>query len=83
MDKQRHLDGHRVGSVWGTTWHGEDMLDCLADAIKSDVDNQKLLRLKENGAPNGLPLFRPAPRDPLVRHRGRQCAVLGLEGADR
>ncbi|MET7995972.1 cobyric acid synthase [Amycolatopsis sp. NPDC005232] len=93
--EESFLDGFRVGSVWGTTWHGafendgfrrawlmevaaqsgvdwtpapdapgfaalrEDMLERLADAVESEVDTRQLLRLLENGAPDGLPFVPP------------------------
>ncbi|WIX82960.1 cobyric acid synthase [Amycolatopsis carbonis] len=94
-EAESFLDGHRVGSVWGTTWHGafendgfrrawltevaaqagvewapvdgapgfaalrEDMLERLADAIESEVDTERIMRLLDNGAPDGLPFVPP------------------------
>ncbi|MGW4485177.1 cobyric acid synthase [Amycolatopsis sp. NPDC004368] len=37
----------------------EDMLERLADAVESEVDTRQLLRLLENGAPDGLPFVPP------------------------
>jgi len=88
------LDGWRLGSVWGTTWHGafendgfrrawlsaaaaqagvryvpaggpgfaarrESMVDALADAVAEHLDTDALLRLLEDGVPDGLPLVPP------------------------
>ncbi|MCL2555230.1 MAG: cobyric acid synthase [Actinomycetia bacterium] len=88
------LDGCRVGSVWGTHWHGpvesdgfrraflrqvaqaagrafvpapdtsfaalrEEQLDRLGDLIEEHADTDALLRLIENGVPEGLPFLPP------------------------
>lgn len=94
------LDGCRVGSVWGTHWHGslesdgfrraflrrvadaagrafvpapdtsfgelrEEQLDRLGDLIEEHADTDALLRLIENGVPDGLPFVPPgAPPQP-------------------
>ncbi|MEU5640342.1 cobyric acid synthase [Streptomyces milbemycinicus] len=96
------LDGCRVGSVWGTHWHGslesdgfrraflrrvadaagrafvpapdtsfgelrEEQLDRLGDLIEEHADTDALLRLIENGVPDGLPFVPPgAPPQPPV-----------------
>ncbi|NEW77802.1 cobyric acid synthase [Streptomyces rhizosphaericus] len=88
------LDGCRVGSVWGTHWHGslesdgfrrafllrvaaaagrafvpapdtrfgelrEEQLDRLGDLIEEHADTDALLRLIEEGVPEGLPFVPP------------------------
>ncbi|MET9110455.1 cobyric acid synthase [Streptomyces zhihengii] len=88
------LDGCRVGSVWGTHWHGslesdgfrraflrqvaaqagrrfvpapdtsfgalrEEQLDRLGDLIEEHADTDGLLRLIEQGPPEGLPFVPP------------------------
>lgn len=88
------LDGCRVGSVWGTHWHGslesdafrraflrrvaadagrafvpapdtcfdalrEEQLDALGDLIEEHADTAALLRLIEDGVPEGLPFVPP------------------------
>ncbi|MEU4894359.1 cobyric acid synthase [Streptomyces sp. NPDC044780] len=88
------LDGCRVGSVWGTHWHGslesdgfrraflrrvadaagrafvpapdtrfgelrEEQLDRLGDLIEEHADTDALLRLIEEGVPDGLPFVPP------------------------
>ncbi|MEU7045153.1 cobyric acid synthase [Streptomyces varsoviensis] len=88
------LDGCRVGSVWGTHWHGslesdgfrraflrrvakaagrafvpapdtsfaalrEEQLDRLGDLIEEHADTDALLRLIEDGVPEGLPFIPP------------------------
>jgi adenosylcobyric acid synthase len=88
------LDGCRVGSVWGTHWHGsmesdafrraflrrvaadagrdfvpapgtdfaalrEAQLDRLGDLIEEHADTAALLRLIEEGVPDGLPFIPP------------------------
>ncbi|QHC21813.1 cobyric acid synthase [Streptomyces sp. GS7] len=88
------LDGCRVGSVWGTHWHGslesdgfrraflrevarvagrrfvpapdtrfgtlrEEQLDRLGDLIEEHADTAALLRLIEDGVPEGLPFVPP------------------------
>ncbi|MFG2893227.1 cobyric acid synthase [Streptomyces sp. NPDC048248] len=88
------LDGCRVGSVWGTHWHGslesdafrraflrqvaaaagrafvpapdtcfgalrEEQLDRLGDLIEEHADTDALLRLIEEGVPQGLPFVPP------------------------
>lgn len=88
------LDGCRVGSVWGTHWHGslesdgfrraflrqvaaqagrrfvpapdtsfgalrEEQLDRLGDLIEEHADTDRLLRLIEQGPPEGLPFVPP------------------------
>ncbi|MET7902147.1 cobyric acid synthase [Streptomyces sp. NPDC005336] len=94
------LDGCRVGSVWGTHWHGslesdgfrraflrrvadaagrafvpapdtrfgelrEEQLDRLGDLIEEHADTDALLRLIEDGVPDGLPFVPPgAPPTP-------------------
>lgn len=94
------LDGCRVGSVWGTHWHGslesdgfrraflrrvaaaagrafvpapdtrfgelrEEQLDRLGDLIEEHADTDALLRLIEDGLPDGLPFVPPgAPPAP-------------------
>ncbi|MEU0811285.1 cobyric acid synthase [Streptomyces sp. NPDC005970] len=97
------LDGCRVGSVWGTHWHGslesdgfrraflrrvadaagrafvpapdtrfgelrEEQLDRLGDLIEEHADTDALLRLIENGVPEGLPFVPPGappfPQEP-------------------
>jgi adenosylcobyric acid synthase len=93
-------EGCRVGSVWGTHWHGslesdgfrreflrrvakaagrrfvpapdtsfealrEEQLDRLGDLVEEHVDTGALLRLIEEGVPDGLPFVPPgAPRAP-------------------
>ncbi|MFG3255503.1 cobyric acid synthase [Streptomyces sp. NPDC048172] len=87
-------DGCRVGSVWGTHWHGslesdafrraflrrvaadagrafvpapetsfaalrEEQLDRLGDLVEEHADTAALLRLIEEGAPEGLPFVGP------------------------
>ncbi|GAA2081499.1 cobyric acid synthase [Streptomyces albiaxialis] len=87
-------DGCRVGSVWGTHWHGslesdafrraflrrvaadagrafvpapdtsfgalrEEQLDRLGDLVEEHADTAELLRLIEEGAPEGLPFVGP------------------------
>jgi adenosylcobyric acid synthase len=96
-DAEPFLDGWRLGSVWGTTWHGafendgfrrawlsraavqagvayvpasgpgfavrrESMVDALADAVEAHLDTGALLRLVEEGVPEGLPLVPPGAR---------------------
>ncbi|WP_432147021.1 cobyric acid synthase [Streptomyces sp. bgisy084] len=93
-DQGRSLDGCRVGSVWGTHWHGslesdgfrraflrrvaadagrafvpapdtrfgvlrEEQLDRLGDLIEEHADTGALLRLIEEGVPEGLPFVPP------------------------
>ncbi|MBO8190846.1 cobyric acid synthase [Streptomyces oryzae] len=88
------LDGCRVGTVWGTHWHGslesdgfrraflrrvaadagrafvpapdtrfaalrEEQLDRLGDLIEEHADTAALLRLIEDGVPEGLPFVPP------------------------
>lgn len=88
------LDGCRVGSVWGTHWHGslegdgfrraflrqvaaqagrrfvpapdtcfgalrEEQLDRLGDLVEEHADTGALLRLIEQGPPEGLPFVPP------------------------
>ncbi|QNP62675.1 cobyric acid synthase [Streptomyces genisteinicus] len=88
------LDGCRVGSVWGTHWHGslegdgfrraflrqvaaqagrrfvpapdtcfgalrEEQLDRLGDLVEEHADTGGLLRLIEQGPPEGLPFVPP------------------------
>jgi adenosylcobyric acid synthase len=88
------LDGCRVGTVWGTHWHGslesdgfrraflrrvaadagrdfapapdtrfaalrEEQLDRLGDLIEEHADTAALLRLIEDGVPEGLPFIPP------------------------
>ncbi|MER7990130.1 cobyric acid synthase [Streptomyces noursei] len=88
------LDGCRVGSVWGTHWHGslesdgfrraflrevaraagrrfvpapdtrfgalrEEQLDRLGDLIEEHADTGALLRLIEEGVPEGVPFIPP------------------------
>ncbi|MEU7314648.1 cobyric acid synthase [Streptomyces sp. NPDC007083] len=87
-------DGCRVGTVWGTHWHGslesdgfrraflrrvaadagrafepapdtafaalrEEQLDRLGDLIEEHADTDALLRLIEDGVPEGLPFVPP------------------------
>ncbi|RXS80274.1 cobyric acid synthase [Streptomyces sp. TM32] len=91
---EEFLDGCRVGSVWGTHWHGslesdgfrrallrrvaadagrafvpapdtcfaalrEEQLDRLGDLIEEHADTAALLRLIEEGVPDGLPFVPP------------------------
>ncbi|MEV0279838.1 cobyric acid synthase [Streptomyces sp. NPDC050610] len=91
---EKFLDGCRVGSVWGTHWHGslesdgfrraflrrvaeaagrafvpapdtsfgalrEEQLDRLGDLIEEHADTDALLRLIEDGVPEGLPFIPP------------------------
>ncbi|MFE7118965.1 cobyric acid synthase [Streptomyces sp. NPDC057654] len=91
---EEFLDGCRVGSVWGTHWHGslesdgfrraflrrvaqaagrafvpapdtsfgalrEEQLDRLGDLIEEHADTDALLRLIEDGVPEGLPFIPP------------------------
>ncbi|MGI5351541.1 cobyric acid synthase [Streptomyces sp. CA-250714] len=88
------LDGCRVGTVWGTHWHGslesdgfrraflrrvaadagrafepapdtrfaalrEEQLDRLGDLVEEHADTAALLRLIEDGVPEGLPFVPP------------------------
>ncbi|MEW1659592.1 cobyric acid synthase [Streptomyces sp. NPDC093707] len=97
-DRGQSLDGCRVGSVWGTHWHGclesdgfrraflrevaraagrrfvpapdtsfaalrEEQLDRLGDLIEEHADTGALLRLIEEGAPDGLPFVPPGAPD--------------------
>lgn len=100
------LDGCRVGSVWGTHWHGslesdgfrraflrrvadaagrafvpapdtrfgelrEEQLDRLGDLIEEHADTDALLRLIEEGVPEGLPFVPPgAPGGDVVMDAG-------------
>ncbi|WP_275465223.1 cobyric acid synthase [Streptomyces noursei] len=91
---EEFLDGCRVGSVWGTHWHGslesdgfrraflrevaraagrrfvpapdtcfgalrEEQLDRLGDLIEEHADTKALLRLIEEGVPEGMPFVPP------------------------
>ncbi|MFJ5592333.1 cobyric acid synthase [Streptomyces noursei] len=91
---EEFLDGCRVGSVWGTHWHGslesdgfrraflrevaraagrrfvpapdtcfgalrEEQLDRLGDLIEEHADTKALLRLIEEGVPEGVPFVPP------------------------
>ncbi|MFH9228005.1 cobyric acid synthase [Streptomyces lydicus] len=91
---EEFLDGCRVGSVWGTHWHGslesdgfrraflrrvaadagrafvpapdtrfgtlrEEQLDLLGDLVEEHADTAALLRLIEEGVPEGLPFVPP------------------------
>ncbi|WP_411128937.1 cobyric acid synthase [Streptomyces sp. x-19] len=91
---EEFLDGCRVGSVWGTHWHGslesdgfrraflrrvaraagrrfvpapdtcfgalrEEQLDRLGDLIEEHADTKALLRLIEEGVPEGVPFIPP------------------------